>query len=236
VAVAAPLPGFAPSPWTVVDLQWFASLTEALANDAWLAAVAPDLRDGSCRVVATEVVLRGRAYLDARWREGGQRLKMMSFGRRNPALTPEEFSARWRSEAGRLGAEQIPDAVRGLAYVQNHPVPLDGQEWPLDAVNEVYVEGLDQLRRREAWFAERRAATLRSDAQLLDQLDAHAGQRRPRCGGWSSGKNPVSVPSVARATARSRSNLALWWLSSARISAMPMTARAEMSNDSGSTP
>ena len=167
VAVAAPLPGFAPSPWTVVDLQWFASVTEALANDAWLAAVAPDLRDGSCRVVATEVVLRGRAYLDARWREGGERLKMMSFGRRNPALTPEEFSARWRSEAGRLGAEQIPDAVRGLAYVQNHPVPLDGQEWPLDAVNEVYVEGLDQLRRREAWFAERRAATLRSDAQSL---------------------------------------------------------------------
>jgi len=28
-------------------------------------------------------------------------------------------------------------------------------------------EGLDQLRRREAWFAERRAATLRSDAQSL---------------------------------------------------------------------
>ncbi len=42
--------------------------------------------------------------------------------------------------------------MRGSAYVQNHPVPLDGCEWPLDAVNEAYLDDLDALRRRRDWF------------------------------------------------------------------------------------
>jgi hypothetical protein len=79
-------------------------------------------------------------------------------------LSPEEFSARWRVEAGRLGGQQIPDDVRGSAYVQNHPVRVDGHDWPFDAVNEVYVERLDDLRRRAAWMAARQDAALRSDA------------------------------------------------------------------------
>ncbi len=90
---------------------------------------------------------------------------MMSFGRRHPSLSPEEFSARWRNEAGRLGGEAIPDDVRGAAYVQNHPVPLDdGHEWPLDAVNEVYLERMDDLRRRAAWMAARTGDAGRADA------------------------------------------------------------------------
>ena len=164
LALPAELPGSAPPLFAAVDIQWFPGLGEALANGAWLAAVDPDLAIDSCVVVAEEVVLRGREYLDARWREGGGRFKMMSFGRRHPALTAEEFSARWRDEAGRLGGERIPDEVRGQAYVQNHPVPLDGHEWPLDAVNEVYFDRLDHLHQRAAWFAARQQAALRSDA------------------------------------------------------------------------
>jgi hypothetical protein len=168
VAVATPLdlPELPAPPFAAIDVQWFPDTAAALANDAWLASVDPDLLgDGSCRIVAEEVVRRGQDYLDARWRVGGDRFKMMSFGRRDPALTPQEFSARWRGEAGRLGAEPIPDEVRGLAYVQNHPVPLDGHEWPFDAVNEVWFERLDHLRQRGAWFAPRQEAALRSDAQ-----------------------------------------------------------------------
>lgn len=173
VALGVPLtlPELAPPPYAAVDVQWFASSAAALANDPWLQGTAPDLAldapplaAGSCRVVADEVVLRGADYLAARWRAGGDRYKMLSFGRRNPELTPEEFSARWRGEAGRLGAEQIPEDVRGEAYVQNHPVARDGPEWPLDAVNEVWFDRLDLLRRRGAWLAARQDEALRSGA------------------------------------------------------------------------
>ena len=158
VAVGAPLrmadfpaPGFA-----AVDVQWFAGLDGALANDAWLRAAAPGglgvgddgIGPGSWRVVAEEVVLRGEAHLRARWAAGGERYKMMSFGRRNPALSAAAFSERWRGHAGSLGGSSIPEDVRGSAYVQNHPVPLDGCEWPLDAVNEAYLDDLDGLRRQ----------------------------------------------------------------------------------------
>ena len=158
VAVAVPLSGFPEPPFAAVDLQWFPDVAEALANEAWLASVDPELAAGSCRVVVEEVVVRGQDYLAGRWKAGGDRYKMMSFGRRHPDLTPVEFSAQWRGHAGRLGGEQIPDEVRGLAYVQNHPVPVEGHEWPFDAVNEVWFERLDDLRRRRDWFAARPGA------------------------------------------------------------------------------
>ena len=172
LAVPVVLAELPPPRFAAVDVQWFTDLDEARANDAWLAAVAPELgldspglATGSCRVVAEEVVLRGQDHLAARWRAGGDRLKMMSFGRRHPSLSPEEFSARWRNEGGRLGGEAIPDDVRGSAYVQNHPVRLDdGRGWPLDAVNEVYVERMEDLRRRAAWMAARTGAPGRADA------------------------------------------------------------------------
>lgn len=108
--------------------------------------------DGSVTVPVEEVVVRGADALAARWAGGGERFKMMSFGRRNPALTRAAFAERWRAEAGRLGGDRIPDEVRGLAYVQDHPV---GDDPPLDAINEVWFDRLDDLRRRAEWFAAR---------------------------------------------------------------------------------
>jgi hypothetical protein len=173
VAVGVPLElvDFPAPPFAAIDVQWFADAEAALANDECLASVDPDLRigsalvgEGSCQVVAEEVVARGQQYLEARWAVGGERYKMMSFGKRSPGLTREEFSSRWRAEGGRLGGEEIPAEVRGLAYVQNHPVPLDGHEWPFDAVNEVWFERLDHLLQRRAWFAARQDAALRAQA------------------------------------------------------------------------
>jgi hypothetical protein len=155
VAVGVPLdePGFPAPPFAAVETWWFATRDEALAHGA-----ATDV-PGARVVVAEEVVARGEPYLVSRWRTGGERYVMLSFGKRHPSLTAAEFSARWRGEGGRLGGEQIPETVRGLAYVQNHPVLLDGHEWPLDAVNEVYFEDLDALRQRRDWFAARRPRT-----------------------------------------------------------------------------
>jgi hypothetical protein len=162
VALAVPLalPGLPPPRFAAVDCQWFADAAGAEANRAWLEAAGPDLGagTGSLRVVTEEVVLRGQAWLDARWAAGGERYKMMSCGRRDPALPAGELSARWRREAGRLGAEEIPEAVRGRAYAQNHPLARDGADRPLDAVNEVWFDRLVDLRRRGAWFAARQDA------------------------------------------------------------------------------
>jgi hypothetical protein len=157
VAVATPVESadLPAPPFAAVDLQWFDGAEAALGHESWLRSVDPGLCVGTWQVVAEELVLRGHDYLRARWESGGRRYKMMSFGRRNPRLTPEEFSARWRSHAGRLGGERIPDDVRGLAYVQNHPLLVAGRTWPLDAVNEVYVEQLDDLLRRHAYLASR---------------------------------------------------------------------------------
>lgn len=113
-------------------------------------------------VVAEESVLRGGEWLEHRWREGGKKLKHMALARRAADLTPAEFSARWRERAGTVkragesSATVIPDEARGLAYVQNHPLPVPlpvaGGEWAYDAINEVYFDDHQGLRKRMQWF------------------------------------------------------------------------------------
>lgn len=100
-------------------------------------------------VLAGEHILRGEDWLARRWRDGGDKLKHMALATRAAGLSQAEFSRRWRSHAGTAGTAVIPDEARGLAYVQNHPVP---GEWPYDAVNEVYFDDADGLRARVEWF------------------------------------------------------------------------------------
>jgi hypothetical protein len=135
------LPGLPPPPFAAVAVVWFAG---DAGDDR------PE--DGSVSVPVEEVVVRGADALAARWAGGGERFKMMSFGRRNPALTRTAFAERWRAEAGRLGGDRIPDEVRGVAYVQDHPL---GDDPAFDAINEVWFDRLDDLRRRAEWFAAR---------------------------------------------------------------------------------
>jgi hypothetical protein len=136
------LPGLPPPRFAAVEILWFPSDADVDLPPSAGAVVVP----------VDEVVVRGADALAARWADGGERFKMMSVGRRNPALTRAAFAERWRAEAGRLGADRIPDDVRGQAYVQDHPV---GDDPPLDAINEVWFDRLDALRRRAAWFADR---------------------------------------------------------------------------------
>jgi hypothetical protein len=135
LGTALHLDGLPPPPFATVEVVWVAEV----------------LGDGEVEVVVDQEVRRGADALAARWAAGDERYKMMSFGRRNPALTPAEFADRWRREAGRLGGEAIPDDLRGFAYVQDHPVP----DSAFDAINEVWFDRLDDLRRRADWFAAR---------------------------------------------------------------------------------
>ncbi|MGF7238646.1 MAG: EthD domain-containing protein [Frankia sp.] len=158
-----------------IALEWFSDAPHLARFRAWL-----DTPDGKAAadevgrvvapaaspvIVAEEVVLRGADWLPTRWADGGARFKHMAIALRSADLTPAEFSRRWKGHAGRSGVGQaqpgpagadrpapIPESVRGLAYVQNHPVARASGEWAYDALNEVYFDDAGVLRERIAWF------------------------------------------------------------------------------------
>lgn len=163
LATSVELPGLPPPRFAAVEVVWpgGAARADGLSGDSAAAGIRDGETTAASGVVADaravvvavdEVVGRGADALAARWVDGGERFKMMSFGRRNRALTRAEFVERWRAEAGRLGGDRIPDDLRGSAYVQDHP---RGDDPPFDAVNEVWFDRLDDLRRRAEWFAAR---------------------------------------------------------------------------------
>jgi len=138
-AVAVELPGLPPPRFAAVEIDW---------SDGPV----PEPDPGVIEVAVEEVVLRGADELGARRASDRSHFVMMSVARRNPVLSRAELADRWRAEAGRLGADAIPDDVRGLAYVQDHP--LDDAA-PFDAINEAWFDALAGLRRRADWFASR---------------------------------------------------------------------------------
>ena len=164
VTLATALPEFsAGAAHAGVGIEWFADAEHLARLDRWMSdgppaapgrAIAPELPAGTLVVVAAEHVVRGADWLRERWARGDTCSKHMALARRAAGLTPEEFSRRWRGHAGTVGAIPIPESARGLAYVQNHPLPRAAGEWAYDAVNEVYVAGAAGLRRRIEWFAD----------------------------------------------------------------------------------
>jgi hypothetical protein len=165
VAVCTVLSDMTPNPrHDGIGLEWFRDSEHLARFEAWLAAADGTVVerqlgrvldvDASPVLVADEHVMRGGDWLEQRWRDGGAAFKHMAIARRAEGLTQAQFQDRWRSRAGKVGAVLIPDGARGLAYVQNHPVPRSDGVWAYDALNEVWFDDLDGLRRRIAWFAE----------------------------------------------------------------------------------
>lgn len=125
----------------VVVAAWF---DDRVAAETFAAG-----QPGVPHVLAEEHVLRGADWLERRWAGGGARLKHVALARRADGLDLPTFLDRWRTHAGTAGGTPIPDEARGLAYAQNHPLA----EGAYDAVNEVWFDDLDSLRRRVDWFA-----------------------------------------------------------------------------------
>lgn len=132
------------APWAQLGTAWFHDPEHLDRFDAWGGAAS----DAS--MVVEEIVLRGADWLEQRWAAGGVRFKQVALARRAAGLSGAEFSRRWRSHAGSVGATPIPDAARGQAYAQGHPLPGDR---PYDAVSEAWFDDLDGLRARVAWMA-----------------------------------------------------------------------------------
>jgi hypothetical protein len=145
-----------------VALEWFRDREHLRRFESWLGTPAGRavqlLRgeviegDASPVVVTSERVARGADWLDRRWREGGPKLKQLAIATRADGLTLPQFLALWRGRAGPVGAAPIPDAYRGLACVQNHPLVDDDRDWAYDAINEVYFDDSDSLLARIAHF------------------------------------------------------------------------------------
>lgn len=131
-------------PFQEITTAWFADLAHLERFDRWSGDRGPTL-------AAEEVVVRGEGWLAERWADGGPRLKHLALARRATGLTAEDFSARWRSHAGTVGATPIPEVARGRAYVQDHSLAGNG---PYDAISEVWFDDIDALRTRVAWMAE----------------------------------------------------------------------------------
>ena len=144
--------------WNTVIEEWF-------EDSPAVAAAAPVTTSPASAVVvaASESVMRGAPWVEQRWRDGGEKVKHMAVARRAAGLTPAQFARQWRSHAGIAGGTPIPDAARGHAYVQNHPVPRAAGEWAWDAVNEVYFDGVAGLRARVEWFRANVAPSAGSD-------------------------------------------------------------------------
>ncbi|EFC84176.1 EthD domain-containing protein [Parafrankia sp. EUN1f] len=175
LAAGTVLPEVSPeAPHDGIGLQWFTDEEHLRRFEAWSASpdgtAAHDLLGEAVElesagvVVAHEHVMRGDEWLRRQLRDGGIGLKQMALARRAADLTLAQFFDRWRSRAGVVGTVPIPAEVRGLAYIQNHPLLTAGTgtgtgaeaeaDWAYDAVNEVYFDDLDGIRRRMAWFAE----------------------------------------------------------------------------------
>jgi hypothetical protein len=156
------------APYDAVGLAWFRDAEHLDRFDRWHDGRSADpvtrsvpvdpATIASVTIAATEQVKRGYEWLNGHWDRGGCAFKHMALARRAAGLSREDFSARWSAHAGRIGATAIPEPVKGVAYVQNHPLATahDGEP-PYDAVNEVYFTDLDGLRTRVSWFAEQAA-------------------------------------------------------------------------------
>ena len=218
---AGPVPGSRRRGSPRVDVQWFPTWAARWPTRRWLAAVDPELgRRGLPPVVPGGG--RGGGPPGA-----GPPRRPLAGRRRAPqdAVVRPAAPERWRPRSSRRAggarpagsaARRSPTTCAGLAYVQNHPVPLDdGHEWPFDAVNEVWFERVDDLRRRAAWFAARpgrRRAAGRGAVHVVerDVVDGGAGgarHRADRCVRGLTGRcrsRAIGVIVAARIRAESR--------------------------------
>jgi hypothetical protein len=145
-----------------VALEWFTGEEHLLRYESWLRTAdgqelerllgeAADLA-ASPVMVSDERVVRGADWLDRRWLDAAPKLKQLAIAKRAAGLTLPQFLELWRSRAGTIGSAPIPDAFRGLAYIQNHPRAMAGRDWAYDAVNEVYFDDTESLLARIEYF------------------------------------------------------------------------------------
>jgi predicted TIM-barrel fold metal-dependent hydrolase len=151
-------------------------------------------------------------FLGDRMNEGYRQHGM--FVRPTLSLPPKDYIYRQVYVSFQHDVTAVP-ALTGMGY-QN---VMWGSDYPhLEGTYGHTQKTLHELNRQ----------TTKKTSSKASAADLEPDQRRRRAGS-RAGKKPLTVPSLIRVSARLRSNFLPWWPSSAMISAIPMTARAEMS-------
>ena len=144
-----------------IGLEWFTDEEHLLRYEAWLRTAAGQdqerLLGEAIELAASPVVVTTSASSAAPtgWSAAGRRAPRSSSswhrhpGRRaDPPAVPRPVA----KPGGKDRRGPIPEAFRGLAYVQNHPRAMAGRDWAYDAVNEVYFDDAESLLARIEYF------------------------------------------------------------------------------------
>ena len=93
-------------------------------------------------------------------------VKSMSFLKRKPGITKEEFHRYWKEIHGPIAAKVIPGLKR---YIQNHSVDIPGVETEFDGIAEIWWESMEAAMKYPAWHETYKAKSLREDeARFFD--------------------------------------------------------------------
>jgi len=93
-------------------------------------------------------------------------IKSMSFLKRKPGITKEEFSRYWKDVHAPIAARLIPGLKR---YVQNHSIDIPELESEFDGIVEMWWESMEAAMKYPLWHESDEAAPLREDeAKFFD--------------------------------------------------------------------
>jgi hypothetical protein len=134
-------PGMA-SRWDMVGMVWFRSpeaVDHALADPDVARILADERETFMDPVAATTVFTREVVKRD----EGGTKVKLVAFLRRQEGMSREEFSEYWEHQHGPLflGTEELTGRV--TKYVQNHVLPTNSG--PFDVYDGVVEIGFREI-------------------------------------------------------------------------------------------
>jgi hypothetical protein len=139
-------------------------LADAGRRRAWETLVQPD---AMVTMSTDERVARDAAWLSRRWTERATDTVFMMIGfieRKHP-MTRAEFRDYWWDVHRPIANRVLPREAQGSAYVQNTATPESTAPW--DGVGELYLDSLDQITPRAAFFETAAARELLADEGLL---------------------------------------------------------------------
>jgi uncharacterized protein (TIGR02118 family) len=87
-------------------------------------------------------------------------IKSLTFLKKKPGLTREEFLRYWKEKHGPLAAKVVPGLRR---YVQCHPLP--GFESEIDGIVELWWDNIEAFRFFLSWKESEEAKVLREDEE-----------------------------------------------------------------------
>ena len=87
-------------------------------------------------------------------------IKSLTFLKRKPGITQEEFLRHWKEKHGPLAAKVVPGLRR---YVQSHPAP--GFESDIDGIVELWWDSPESFKYYLSWRQTEEAKVLKEDEE-----------------------------------------------------------------------